>query len=97
MPSSPTDSLLDYENRYPNWVPVSYELQREDAVDKVKTEFSGMPNDANTKAWDELITRSFSPATRTTVLKEADSDMPCASVLLFRFSAGPRENGGISQ
>lgn len=58
----------DYDNRYPDWVPVSYELQREDALDKVKTQFSGMPDNVNTKAWDDLITRWCSSPDGTVIL-----------------------------
>lgn len=63
----------DYDNRYTDWIPVSYELQREDALYRVKTEFDGMPNDANTKAWDDLIIRRSSWSSRgDTVVLKAD-------------------------
>lgn len=68
-PNTPVNTHTDYDNRYPDWVPVSYELQREDALDHIETEFSGMPNDANTKAWDDLITRGCSSLNDMVILK----------------------------
>lgn len=84
-PDIPADVYTDYDNRYPDWIPVSYELQREDALDKVKNEFSGMPNDANTKAWDDLITRWCSSPTDTVILKaNSNTDQRLSFPLLYR-------------
>ncbi|KUI70080.1 hypothetical protein VM1G_11685 [Cytospora mali] len=52
---------------------MSYELQREDALDKVKTEFAGMPNNTNTKAWDDLITPAFFSASKQDLEKIGES------------------------
>ncbi|KUI54509.1 hypothetical protein VP1G_10666 [Cytospora mali] len=73
FPDIPTDTYTDYDNCYPDWISVSYELQREDALDKVKTEFSGMPDDANTKAWDDLITPTFFSAYKQDLKKIGES------------------------
>jgi hypothetical protein len=54
------DVYTDYDNRYPDWVPISYDLRAEYALETPESEFTGMPNKENTKAWDEIITRSFS-------------------------------------
>jgi hypothetical protein len=49
---------LGFDNRYPDWVPKTYELHEEYGAKDAESKYSGMPNDENTKAWDELIQRS---------------------------------------
>ena len=47
----------DFDNRYPDWVPVSYELRRENPLETTGSKYAGLPNENNTKAWDDLIMR----------------------------------------
>ncbi|KAF2113245.1 hypothetical protein BDV96DRAFT_648217 [Lophiotrema nucula] len=52
--------LSNWDNRYSNWVPVEWEVRKENALDDdAVSEFTGLPNDNNTKAWDDLILPSF--------------------------------------
>lgn len=51
----------DFDNRYPDWIPISYELRAEYALENPQSDYTGMPSDINTRAWDRLITRSFVP------------------------------------
>ncbi|KAI0886415.1 uncharacterized protein GGS22DRAFT_187657 [Annulohypoxylon maeteangense] len=52
--------VTDVSSYYSDWVPISHELLREEALDTPETKFTGLPNDVNTKAWDDLITREYS-------------------------------------
>jgi hypothetical protein len=56
-----SDICKDFNNRYPDWVPISYELRHENPLENPESKFAGMPNEANTKAWDDLIARLSPP------------------------------------
>ncbi|KAK4212131.1 hypothetical protein QBC37DRAFT_425467 [Rhypophila decipiens] len=65
--------MLDFDNRYKDWVPVTYELRAENALENPPSDFMGMPNEKNTKAWDELITPTYFAASRQDLQKTKES------------------------
>ncbi|KAM7186870.1 protein of unknown function (DUF3328) domain containing protein [Naviculisporaceae sp. PSN 640] len=67
------DQLLDYDRRYPDWVPISYELHREDEMSAGASKYAGLPNESNTKAWDDLIIPTFFSASLEDLQKTGES------------------------
>jgi len=92
--------MIDFDNRYADWVPVSYELRAEYALENPDSTFAGMPDAANTKAWDDLIARRFMP-TPTLFLRKKKHHLFLTSHLLvsatyFAASLGDLQKTGES-
>ncbi|KAK9780442.1 putative Tat pathway signal sequence [Seiridium cardinale] len=66
-------AMLDFDSRYPDWVPISYELLHENPLENPQNKFDGMPNQANTKAWDDLITPTFFSVSEAELQKTGES------------------------
>ncbi|KAK9419076.1 putative Tat pathway signal sequence [Seiridium unicorne] len=66
-------AMLDFDSRYPDWVPISYELLHENPLENPQSKFDGMPNEANTKAWDDLITPTFFSVSEAELQKTGES------------------------
>jgi hypothetical protein len=58
FPSPHSLAEFAFDNRCPDWIPRRYELQPEYGAGETESEYSGLPNDNNTQAWDSLIQRS---------------------------------------
>ncbi|KAI1753270.1 hypothetical protein F4782DRAFT_545880 [Xylaria castorea] len=65
--------ILDFDNRYPSWIPVFYEVREEYAAENEPSPFMGRPNVQNTKAWDDLITPTYFSASYADMQKTGES------------------------
>jgi len=88
----------DFDRRYPNWVPISYEIQQEDLFAAHESEYTGPPNETNTKAWDDLIIRELClsflpvmPSPRETWRINTDCVLCNSDVLLCFVGRSPKD------
>ncbi|KAI1824327.1 hypothetical protein F4861DRAFT_506432 [Xylaria intraflava] len=65
--------LANFDHRYPDWIPVSYEVRDEYAAENEPSPFMGRPNEQNTKAWDDLITPTYFSASHADLVKTGES------------------------
>ncbi|KAI1269177.1 hypothetical protein F5Y18DRAFT_423420 [Xylariaceae sp. FL1019] len=71
--SQQTDALVNFNTRYPDWIPVSYEIRAEYAAENAPSPFMGRPNEHNTQAWDDLITPTYFSASESDMQKTGES------------------------
>ncbi|KAI0395497.1 hypothetical protein F5Y17DRAFT_192598 [Xylariaceae sp. FL0594] len=73
VPHSTDLGILNFDNRYHDWIPISYEIRDEYAAENQPSPFMGMPNEENTKAWDDLITPTYFSASHADMVKTGES------------------------
>ncbi|CAG8948742.1 hypothetical protein HYFRA_00001863 [Hymenoscyphus fraxineus] len=60
--NKPDLAMLHFDNRFPNWVPVYYELKKEHSLKTPESDFTRLPNNKNRKAreqWDQGFIEDF--------------------------------------